>query len=364
MARSTARDSDRLDVCSRRRAARARHVAALVAALGPCGCAGASTAGGGEPAAREGFEGRAAASASTAEPLAQPEGVGLFDIRYVEAASAGPPGIPPFRKQGDLTVEHPPRRRSSRAVRSRMRSHVDGSLQRGSPRTWVGPPVPAFVPLALGPVELTLLDPVRTGPREKSLAFYREPYGGTCTLGARTNCRFAAVLFDDAGKVLWSLPVSNLLSRPDHLDVQDVVFDGATLFVNEACQASAQDAGGKCSSLVAIEPPSQKVLWRSAPLVSRGPFVLAGRYLVTSYGHYNEASAVYVVRKTDGKVMHKRALPGMPEWLELESPGVVRVEHREPSWSANAGARTTLTLELRGFDGESPSLTQRPSPTR
>jgi hypothetical protein len=318
------------------------------------GCGGSSTAGGGEPAARSSF---------TPEPpitTALPLGVASspVEVVYVEAAAGtGPAAIPPLRKQGDLTVEHPPRKRSARSFRFRFRTHVEGSVQQGSARTWVGPPVPTWVPLAVGPVELSLLDPVRPGaPSSAQLAVYREPHGGNCS--GRVNCRTAAVLFDAAGKVVWSLPVSNLLSRPDHLEVHDVAFDGATLFVNEACRASAKEAGGKCSSLVAIEPTTQKVRWRSPPLVSSGPFVLAGRYLVAAYGYYGEPAAVHVVRAADGKVVHKRALGGMPQWLELEAPLLVRVEHQRPEWSQTPG-REVVQLELRGFDGESPSLVRR-----
>lgn len=46
-----------------------------------------------------------------------------------------------------------------------------GTLGATALRTWVGPPVPTFVPLVHGTLELFLLDPTPAG----YFAFYRDP---------------------------------------------------------------------------------------------------------------------------------------------------------------------------------------------
>lgn len=225
------------------------------------------------------------------------------------------------RREGDLTVAVPPAR-SSRGFLGRLRSHSDGALSRGSARVWVGPAVPMFVPLHQGTTELTLLDPVKDG----FFAFYRDPYGsGSCDTGGALNCRFVAALFDRCGKQLWSQPLNNALSRSDQLEIQDARYDAGTLYFNEACQSYSRDAGGRCSSLVALDPATGKVKWRTAPLVSNNRILLTSELVVAGYGFTAEADSIALVRRSDGKVVHKQPLPSAHEDLALEGESTVVV---------------------------------------
>ena len=73
-----------------------------------------------------------------------------------------------------LRVQVPPEGghpdRSERAERVIGSTGV-GTLGATALRTWVGPPVPTFVPLVHGTLELFLLDPTPAG----YFAFYRDP---------------------------------------------------------------------------------------------------------------------------------------------------------------------------------------------
>lgn len=51
------------------------------------------------------------------------------------------------------------------------------------------------------------------------------------------------------------LPLGPRMSRPAHLEVQDVRYEARTLYFNEACQSYAREAGGRCSALVGLDGP-------------------------------------------------------------------------------------------------------------
>jgi len=251
--------------------------------------------------------------------------------------------VPPVRRSGDLTVEAPPRTIEGR-IGGRMRAHVDGALSKGSPRTWVGPQVPYFVPLGEGTAELFLLD--RVG--DEFMAFYRDPYdASSCALSGHDNCHYFVKLYDLEGQVRWSVALHELLSAPRYLEVQDVRWADGTLYFNEACQSYASGAKGKCSALVAYDPVAKQVRWRTRPLVSNNMFVLHGDYIVCGYGFTSERDHVFVVRRRDGKIMQKLSVPTAPEHFAIAGDGALEVE-------LYGGTRRRYALQ--GWDGPAPKL--------
>jgi len=68
-----------------------------------------------------------------------------------------------------------------------------------------------------------------------------------------------------------------------------VHYDGGVVYFNEACQSYSREAGGKCSSVVAVDVASGRLLWRSAPLTSNGELLVVGDYVVAAYGFTAEA---------------------------------------------------------------------------
>ncbi len=251
---------------------------------------------------------------------------------------------PPVRTAGGLTVEAPPRKRQDEGFLGRLRSHTEGALSKDSARMWVGPQVPGFVELLEGTAELTLLD--RVG--DEFLAFYRDPYGASsCGLGEQTNCLFFARLYDLEGHVLWTVALNELMSAPTHLEVQDIRYADGALYFNEACQGYSSGAKGKCSALVALDPTEPTVLWRTRSLVSNGRMLVHGDYIVCGYGFTGERDNVFVVRRSDGKIMQKVGVPKAPEQFIIADDGLLEV---------TIYFNTVRLYEMRGWDGAKPSL--------
>lgn len=208
------------------------------------------------------------------------------------------------------------------SAEGRLRSHVDGVLSGAGGRTWIGPAVPAAIPTRLGTLELFVLDRADGG----YLALYREPYGlASCQLGTADNCAYEVRHYDRRGQLRWALPMDALLSRPDQLEIQDVRLAGGILYFNEACQGYARDAGGACSALVAYDPRAREVLWRTAPLVSNGRFVVRGCHVITGYGFTAELDTVKLVNRATGQVRQTVLVSSAPELYQLRDPGLLKV---------------------------------------
>lgn len=234
-----------------------------------------------------------------------------------------------------------------------MRTHVEGSLAASSPRNWIGPQVPGFVPLVEGTAELFLLE---HQPDGSFLAFYRDPYdASSCGLsGGNENCDYVARLFAHCGEVMWSFSLTDLMSRPDQLEIQDIQLEGDVLYFNEACQSYAKDADGNCSSLVAVDPSAKQVLWRTKPLVSNGVFFISGDYIVAGYGFTAERDTLSIVRRSDGRLMGaKQRLSKAPQDIRLLEPGLIEVEVYPGD--------TTHLFWMVDWDTGSPKLVQRKS---
>ncbi|MCB9717672.1 MAG: hypothetical protein H6712_27740 [Myxococcales bacterium] len=258
---------------------------------------------------------------------------------------------PPIRTAGDLTVHAPPHEPGER-FGGRLRTHVDGALSKGSPRTWVGPQVPGFVVLLEDTMELFLLD--RVG--DEFMAFYREPYGaGSCEAGGTSNCRYYARLYDIEGHELWGVALHELLSASTQLEIQDVRYADGTLYFNEACQSYSSGAKGKCSYLVAYDPQAKEIRWRTKNLVSNGEFLIHGDYIVAGYGFTGERDFVYVVSRANGSIVHKVSVPKSAETFAIGDDGLLEVR---------IYPGTLKLFEMRGWDTSHPKLvatTRKPS---
>lgn len=267
----------------------------------------------------------------------------IASITTTAANLCEPDVAPLLRTAGDLTAHAPASPRESPEFRGRLRTHTEGGLTLGSARTWVGPVVPGYVPLMIDTAELFLLE--RDG--ETYVALYRDPYGaGSCELSTPANCRFVVRGFQDC-EPTYTLELAAFMSRPTHLEIQDLrVMDGVVYF-NEACQSYAKDAGGRCSALVAVDARSGTLRWRTRNLVSNNRFLLVGAYIIAGYGFTDERDALHLVRRTDGAVVHRTKLPTAHEDLVIGDDGVLEVA------LATSGSRRFV---LRGFDTRKPTL--------
>ncbi len=239
---------------------------------------------------------------------------------------------------------HSPPRARSQDFAGRLRTHVEGGLARGMERVWVGIEVPAFVDIAVGTQELFLLDETADG----LLAVYRDPYGaGTCDTGGGRNCAYTIRMHARDGTTAWALDTGPLVSRTDQIEIQDVRYEGGTLYFNEACQSYSSGARGRCSSLVAVEPRAGRVLWRTPPLTSNNVFLVLPTYVVCGYGFTSEPDHLFVVRRTDGRVVHRTRLRSAHEALTLVEPTILE---------ARIYPGQVVRFRLEGFEGARPRL--------
>lgn len=196
----------------------------------------------------------------------------------------------------------------------RLRMQGSGSLSARNGTAWTPPNAPATVPQDVGPLKLFLYDEVDAG----HLAFYREPYDlGSCKAAGATNCAYEAHLYDREGRQVWSLALGALLSRPDHLEIQDIRYASGVLYFNEACASYSREAQRRCSSLVAVDPARATVLWRTPPLISNGRFFVRGCYIVAGYGFTAEPDALHLVDRATGTVLRTLPVSSAPQSYTL-----------------------------------------------
>lgn len=197
----------------------------------------------------------------------------------------------------------------------RLRTHTAGRLSGASGREWRGMDVPSYIPQKHGTLELFILD--LSQDQFTHMAFYREPYDlGSCTLGGKKNCAYQVDIYDH-GELESSLRLNPLMSRPDGLEVQDIRYSRGVLYFNEACQSYSSEQGGKCSSLVAVDPYKKKVLWRTPSLVSNGRFSLRGCYIVAGYGFTAERDNLFLVEKATGRIAQTIPVSSAPQQYSL-----------------------------------------------
>ncbi|MBS2016705.1 MAG: hypothetical protein JST00_27725 [Deltaproteobacteria bacterium] len=265
-----------------------------------------------------------------------PSFVASLSLAFATAlwADAGAASPDPF---GGARAASPPTKAATIAPGLRLRTHDH--------QGWFGPAVPGFVPKQLADMKLDLLDRQGTS----WIAVYREATFDACGLEKR-NCKAEVRIFDESGGELVTLPLNPFLSRRTKLEVQDVRYDGTTVFFNEACQSYSREADGKCSALVAVDPYQKKVVWRTTNLVSNNWFVLAGDYVVSAYGFTGEKAFIRVVRKKDGAIMDTKALPGTNFEMFLSGDDVA-----VDCWYDIGRVHYRLT----GQDGPAPKLTRR-----
>lgn len=221
-------------------------------------------------------------------------------------------------------------------------------MVRPADHLWIGPEVPRWLPLEIGRSELDLLDP---RPGGGFVATYRQRFDTGPEL-SRTNQDTIVKLFDASGTETHSMSLAAFHPRPDQLEVQDVRLAGDVLYFNEACQTYSRDAGGRCSSLVALDLATKKVLWRTRPLLSNNELRVVGGYVVAAYGFTGEPASITVVRRSDGAVMDRKALPGTNFEMSVKDDVLsVQIYHRIG----------TAHFRLEGFEGAAPRLVTLPT---
>src|SRR6187402_101465 len=130
----------------------------------------------------------------------------------------------------------------------RLRSHMVGPLTVSAKRTWKGQPLPSFIPQQDDELSLQLMDVTSEG----YFAVWRSLYGAKYKPNENPKAR--AKLYDCKGALLWTLDLNQFHTAAQHLELHDARYVDGVLYFNESCQSYSREAGGKCSSLIALEP--------------------------------------------------------------------------------------------------------------
>lgn len=177
---------------------------------------------------------------------------------------------------------------------------------------------PAFVQTELDGLRLFVADRTADG----WLAFYRGPLGGSPD---GTNVAYRAILYRTDGSRAWDTNLNRFLSRPDRLEVQDIRYADGRLYFNEACQSYAREAGGRCSSLLRVNPAAGTVDWRTPPLTSNDVLLLQGPYVIAGYGFTAEPDSLFLVDRATGHIVDRQPLDSAHDYLEMVNGELVVV---------------------------------------
>lgn len=177
---------------------------------------------------------------------------------------------------------------------------------------------PAYVPAELDGLQLFIADSTPDG----WIGFYRGPLGGSPN-GA--NVAYRAVMYRADGSRAWDTNLNRFLSRTDHLEVQDVRYADGRLYLNEACQSYSREAGGACSSLLAVDPAAGTVAWRTPPLTSNNVILLHGPYIIAGYGFTAEPDSLFLIDRATGRILDRQLLDSAQSYLEMVNGELVVV---------------------------------------
>lgn len=184
--------------------------------------------------------------------------------------------------------------------------------------------IPMPIPRMEGGLELFIADTVPEG----WLTLYRTPLDQWN--GMHGNGAYRVVLFSrDGTQRRWTLPLNRFFSGTEHLEVQDVRYVRGKLYFNEACQTYSREAGGRCSSLVRVDPARGAVDWRTPPLTSNNVFIVHGAYVIAGYGFTAEPDYVHVIDAETGRVLARTRLESAPTYVETRGSRVYVVTYGE-----------------------------------
>ncbi|MBM4358331.1 MAG: hypothetical protein FJ096_09510 [Deltaproteobacteria bacterium] len=225
----------------------------------------------------------------------------------------------PTRKHGNLTI---PEQRVARGPVDRdvIKADTIGTFLATEPRIWVGAPVPGYVAPGFDAFELSQLIPIKDGDLALYRTFFGDAVQGHCPSDGGANCRYRARVYAHDGSLRSEIDLNGLMPSDRNLRVSELTVADGVLYFAQACQSYSKEAGGRCSDVVAVDMrrPALEVLWRSKFLVSNGPILVIGDYLVTGYGFTSEPDFVHVLDRKTGKVLHRTRVAAAPTGFEVK----------------------------------------------
>lgn len=168
---------------------------------------------------------------------------------------------------------------------------------------------PVEVPRLWFEYELGIADVVDAG----FLVLYRGTFAPN-----NQNTKAIAVMFDKEGTVQWELDLNQYLSRPDYLEIQDIRYSNGRLYFNEACLTYSNSAQGQCSALICVEPATEKVLWRTEPLISNNIFIIHKNRIFCGYGFTAEPDFLFILDAETGNVLSRTPVDSAHDYMEIQ----------------------------------------------
>ncbi len=124
-------------------------------------------------------------------------------------------------------------------------------------------------------------------------------------------------LYNAKGDILWQFDLTNYIDEPN-FEIQDIRLDDDILYFNSACESYSKYSNGECSALYAFDTKKEKVLWKTAYLVSNDIFILTDDLVICGYGFTAEPDYLYILNKKTGKQLSKTRLDTAHDYLELK----------------------------------------------
>jgi len=118
-------------------------------------------------------------------------------------------------------------------------------------------------------------------------------------------------------QLFWNIGLGDIVREKQYI-VDDVRYEAPILYFNAACLSYAKEQRNKCSTLYAYDTQKKRLLWHSRYLTSRNIFILTDKFVITGYGFTAEPDYLYILRKTDGKVVKKIKLDSALDYLEMK----------------------------------------------
>ncbi|PZP46649.1 MAG: hypothetical protein DI598_11840 [Pseudopedobacter saltans] len=138
--------------------------------------------------------------------------------------------------------------------------------------------------------------------------------------------RFLLITDEENKKVLHFFDFQNYVNAPEvKSGDEDFVYEQlvwamvdyrGVLYVSNAHSTYASSTFGKNGYITAIDLKSNKVLWRSQPLVSNCGFTIIGDHIVCGYGFTKEKDYLYYLNINTGAVKGKIPLSSAPGYIE------------------------------------------------
>jgi hypothetical protein len=112
------------------------------------------------------------------------------------------------------------------------------------------------------------------------------------------------------------------------LTLQEIIWaaeEDGILYISFGHRTYAKESGGRNAYVTAIDPRTDRILWRSRPLVANARnFLVLGDRILSGYGFTAEPDFLYLLDRQTGEVVERHAVKSAPEHI-LPKDGLLHV---------------------------------------